>query len=189
MKKLILIAIVVLLSAISAVYAQQKINVPQGMDNFSVGVIGNNTLRLRMGVEGMMAELNFEGKLNGKSIELRQEGFSSISMNDGALSDEETSLVVNAIDVMKSVFKRDKFEAPGMSFKLGVQEAALLADVRSGAAVLEGKIKVTLNRKPVEFKSDARSGVVLYDSGLSDNEIKTIEVGFDWLKSFIAKGK
>ena len=172
MKKLIMSAVAVFFLTIPAIYAQEIkiIKLPQGVQQYSFSS-DLNTLRLRMGVDGGSLLMYLEGKLNGKAIEFKTNGMTSIIMNDGKMSDEENRLVESAIDIMKSALKRDKFEMPGMSFTLKGEENTLQVNVKSGGAVFEGKLEGTIKGKPFEFKSDAEGGVVVNNGELSDNEI------------------
>ena len=179
MKKSIIISVAVFLLAIPAVYAQQQASI----------AVNGNTLTFRMSVDGGSLFMYLEGKLNGKAIEFKPNGPLSIIMNDGKLSDEENRLVERAIDIMKSALKRDKFEMPGMSFSLKGEENTLRVNVKSGGAVFEGKLEVTKNGKPFEFKSDAEGGIVVNNGELSDNEISAFIGGFNMLKLALAQGK
>jgi len=187
MKKSVITAVVFLLT-IPVVYAQQIMPAPQGAQEVSFRFDGN-TLMFRSRGGGASMVVNFEGKLNGKTIEFKQEGFAAVSMNDGTLSDEETRLVGSAIDIMKSACTREKFDTSGMSFKLKGEGNALHADIKSGAAVFEGKIGGTINEKPFDFKSDAGGAVIVNDGALSDIELKAIEFGFGRIKNALVQGK
>jgi len=161
MKKSIISAVAVFLLAIPAIYALQQASI----------TVNGNTLRFRASVDGGSLIIYLEGKLNGKAIEFKTNGISSIIMNDGKMSDEENRLVQSAIDIVKSTLKRDKFEMPGMSFTLKGEENTLQVNVKSGGAVFEGKLEGTIKGKPFEFKSNAEGGIVVNNGELSDNEI------------------
>ena len=186
MKKLIIIVVIIL--TIHAVYAQElsKINQPAGASEMSLRANGN-TFLLRTSGGGVSLVINFEGKLNGKSIEFKQSGPMGVSMNDGKMSDEEIHLVGSSIDIMKSVLKRDKAELSWTSFILKGEGKTLQVDIKSGDAVFEGKMEGTINGNPFEFKSGAGGSIVVNNGELSDSEIKGIESGFNIMKNNLAK--
>jgi len=188
MKKSIIYAVVVFLLTATTVYAQQIMAPPQEAQEFSLRADGD-TLRLRTSGNGVSLSVNVAGKLNGKSIEFKQEGFINISMNNGKLTDEEIQLAGSAIEIMKSALKRDKFEAPGISFKLKGEGKILQADVKSGAATFEGNLEGTINGNPFEFKSDSGGEIVVNNGMLTDIEIKMIESGFNIIKNAMGRGK
>ena len=98
MKKSIMVAVVVFLLTIPAVYAQQVLDGPPQFQfpnakwgGVMVQLIPNgNTLRFRLffGDNLLSMDVNFEGKLNGKSIEFKRRGVEEVRMNDGKLSIE-----------------------------------------------------------------------------------------------------
>jgi len=183
MKKIIKMSVsafvVICLFTIPAVFAQQpkEFTPPKGAMLMTLQADGN-TLGFRLSNEdGVALALNFEGKLNGKSIEFMGTGFRPIIVNDGKLSDEEIRLARRSLDALKSAVNRNKFEAPGISSRLKADGKSLQADIKSGAVVFEGKIEGTINGKPLEFKSDDGGAIIVNNGELSDNEIRRIVSG------------
>ena len=137
----------------------------------------------------MSLNVNFSGKFNGNPIEFKQEGPATLVMNGGKLTAEEIGLVENSLDIMLSVFKRDKAALPKVSFNLKGEGNSLLINTKSGDAVFEGKLEGTINGTPFEFKPAAGVAIAVNNGELSDSEIKGIEFGFNQVKSAVGRGK
>lgn len=174
MKKLIIVPVIIFLSAFPAVFSQEV-----GIATFNTN---GNTLRFDTTSKDLSLILNFEGKLNGKSIDFKMENPISVNMNDGKLSSGEVGLVESAINIMKSALNGDKSEVPGISFTIKYEGKSLRVEIKSGTGDFEGKLEGAINGKPLDFQSDVGGGIILNNGELSDPQNSRIISGLESIK-------
>ena len=199
MKKLMIVAVVVVLTAITAVYSQTG---PKGMPPLSgiTYVPRGNTFRIQSSINTSMPvsttspvftvlAVDFEGKINGKPIEFTRGAPRGVVMNDGDLSDDEHRLVETGMDLIVSAFYSRKLEMPEMNFELkAINEGdALLATVKPlrGGAVFEGKFSGGVSYERFKFKQDAAGTIIVNNGTMPEDDIRAIELTIIWTKLYL----